>query len=982
MTTSLRVQAVASVDGKQASVELQRLTVEVADLKIKTLEEKAAAKALSAELKTLNITTAEGAARAAEIRNAMRENQIAMIQTGAAATAASRQMQQLSQSTGQAAASAGQMRSASANLGQQIGDITQGLALGISPMTIFAQQGGQVAFAMSGMGGAIGKVATFLSGPWGAAITGATIVLGSLWQAHQTAAEKADQQAGADKTLKQALEELDRATGLSNKSTAESIRLGELDAAVAAKRAAAKRDLAQAALDTARANLAAARADQQAGGASGANFGAGFVTSNAESALQRRQTELDAAQKELDAGTRRAAASATFGRASAAAKAATDAAAKANQAYEATVTAVQKAVESGSITEAQATARLVAAENTRKAATDSVKNAAKAARAAQAEHNKEVRDAARDAEKAAEAQRKLAAATASYTIAVPDVSGLKEGLDSQRQAERLKLSPGLAARVAEIDAERGKTAGDAFAEQALTQAVAIGQAIGGSAGAAIRTVAGLAQGAATGNFTGVGNAAGGALTLLAGQKRADGSTNAFSTGLREAIGAPLDGLKSAFKNVFSSESGQAFARLAGRAAGGAATGSAVAGLGNAIGAKLDKNGATIGGAVGGALSKVVSTLGPIGAALGPFAGVIGGVLGGLVGGLFGPKGSTTISASGGKVSSTGTGSAAVQKATGAIGNTITDALQSIADQLGGSIGDFSVSIGQRRGQFRVDRSGQGRLNGGTVTGTDSESEALSLALADALRDGAVRTSPRVQAALLRYADNVNKAVAEALKVKGLEDMLADRNNPFLAGFRSLETQLKQRLDVARENGFDLVEIEKINGEDRAKALKETLASATGSIRNLLTDLTIGSGATGSPTQRLAGLTAERDRLTGLARAGDGSQLDAIASIVKQIDDLQRETFGSTAGFATGRADSVALLNDLIRQTEDRAKAAADQARTQTQTTVDKLTELNASADDQFNVQTEMKALLASIDGRLAAGTGGGGFALSSQYARV
>ncbi len=947
MTTSLRVQATVTADGKQASVELTNLTAKVADARIAVDAQKESARKLSAELKTLNRDTAEGAARANEIRDQLRSAKIAIIEQGAAATAASRQMQQLSQATGQAGQSAGQMRAATANLGQQIGDITQGLALGISPMTIFAQQSGQVAFAMSGMGGAIGRVATFLSGPWGAAITGATIVLGSLWAAHDQAADKAGKQAGADKTLKQALEDLDRATGLSNKSTAESIRLGELDAATATKRAAAKRDLAQAALDTARADLAAARADQQAGGARGANFGAGFVTSNAATALQRRQTELDAAQKELDAGTKRAAASASFGRASAAAKAATDASAKANQAYEASVTAVQKAVEAGAITEAQATARLIAAENARKAATDSVNNAAKAARAAQAEHNKELRDAERAAKAYAKSLDDVASAASravGAAIAIgagTSVSGLKESDDAARAADRLKLSPGLAARIGEIDAETGKMAAKAFTASTLADAAVIGQAIGGGFGRA---------------FTGVA-------ALGFGTQRGNGTTGDFT-----GVGGRLETLLKPLGDTFGN-GGKRIAGLIGSAAGGAATGSVISGIGDALGIKNSKVGASIGGAIGSAI--------PI-----PGGEIIGSILGGLVGGLFGPKGSTTISGSGGKVSSAGTGSAAVQKATGAIGNTITDALQSIADQLGGSIGDFSVSIGQKKGQFRVDRSGQGRLNGGTVTGTSSESEALSLALADALRDGAVKTAPRVQAALLRYADNVNKAVAEALKVKGLEDLLADRNNPFLAGFRSLETQLKQRLDVARENGFDLVAIEKINGEDRAKALKDTLAAATGSVRNLLTDLTIGSGATGSATQRLAGLSAERDRLTALAKGGDTGQLDAIASIVKQIDDLQKETFGSTAGFASGRADSVALLNDLIKQTEDRAKAAADEARNAAVTTVDKLTELNATGDDQVALLADSKALLAQIAASLGGGTGGGGFTLSGQYART
>jgi hypothetical protein len=122
-------------------------------------------------------------------------------------------------------------------------------------------------------------------------------------------------------------------------------------------------------------------------------------------------------------------------------------------------------------------------------------------------------------------------------------------------------------------------------------------------------------------------------------------------------------------------------------------------------------------------------------------------------------------------------------------------------------------------------------------------------------------------------------------------------NPFTTTFRTLEFQLKQRRDIAEKYGFDLVEIEKIAGEDRAKAVKETLEKATGGIKTLLRDLTIGSGATGSATERLAGLASERDRLAGLFLAGDTSQADALADVVAQIDNLQREVFGATGGFA-------------------------------------------------------------------------------------
>lgn len=78
-----------------------------------------------------------------------------------------------------ATASAGQMRAAGSQLGFQIQDITQSVALGISPMTIFAQQAGQTAFALSNFGGIAGRVGSVLTGPWGAAILGGITILGA-----------------------------------------------------------------------------------------------------------------------------------------------------------------------------------------------------------------------------------------------------------------------------------------------------------------------------------------------------------------------------------------------------------------------------------------------------------------------------------------------------------------------------------------------------------------------------------------------------------------------------------------------------------------------------------------------------------------------------------------------------------------------------------------------------------------------------------
>lgn len=71
-------------------------------------------------------------------------------------------------------------RQGTQQLGMQINDFATSVSTGASPIQAFNQQIGQVGYAMSVMGGTAGKVGAFLAGPWGAAITIATMALGGL----------------------------------------------------------------------------------------------------------------------------------------------------------------------------------------------------------------------------------------------------------------------------------------------------------------------------------------------------------------------------------------------------------------------------------------------------------------------------------------------------------------------------------------------------------------------------------------------------------------------------------------------------------------------------------------------------------------------------------------------------------------------------------------------------------------------------------
>jgi hypothetical protein len=102
------------------------------------------------------------------------------------------QLDQQVGSFGRVAGMSGNLRSGMQQLSFQVGDVAQGFALGVKPMTIFAQQGGQIIQTFQLMGGAGNKFLGFLAGPWGIALQVAASLMVLLASRHKDAAETID----------------------------------------------------------------------------------------------------------------------------------------------------------------------------------------------------------------------------------------------------------------------------------------------------------------------------------------------------------------------------------------------------------------------------------------------------------------------------------------------------------------------------------------------------------------------------------------------------------------------------------------------------------------------------------------------------------------------------------------------------------------------------------------------------------------------
>lgn len=134
----------------------------------------------AALLRVLRATDAEAAEQAR--LNALLADAKRLLDAGIISQERYAQVQQLAANTGKELnAVTGAQRIGMQQLGFQLGDIATMYSLGAKPTQIFASQIGQVSQALMLMGGnntsMLGRVAGFLGGPWGIALTVATIAL-------------------------------------------------------------------------------------------------------------------------------------------------------------------------------------------------------------------------------------------------------------------------------------------------------------------------------------------------------------------------------------------------------------------------------------------------------------------------------------------------------------------------------------------------------------------------------------------------------------------------------------------------------------------------------------------------------------------------------------------------------------------------------------------------------------------------------------
>lgn len=392
-------------------------------------------------------------------------------------------------------------------------------------------------------------------------------------------------------------------------------------------------------------------------------------------------------------------------------------------------------------------------------------------------------------------------------------------------------------------------------------------------------------------------------------------------------------------------------------------------------------GSLIGGAFGESLFKKAapSLFKKLGDFAGPLGSIAGGLIGGLVGGLFKKTksggASIGLDASGNAaITGTSGNNADLKKQASGWGGTINNQLDRIAEALGASLGSYSVAIGKRdSGWIKVSASGNAAATTAKKPTSDiiyngkDEGEALMVALANAISDGAIAgVSAAVQKALKSSSD-VEKAVREAMKVQEVELLIGGLGSELEKAFKDFERQAAERLRIGRQYGFDLAKLEERNAKDRLKLTERLLAEQVGSLQNLIDEMTSGSLFEGSSVDQRRLLLDKITAAKAAADAGEEGAAEKLATLLEQLNRVSRDAFGTTGGFAQDRQTILDAARDTIAKANQRitdAQKASDPALAQT----------NAALDENNGQNAQMIALLGDMAARLAQLRQAGGFA--------
>ena len=458
----------------------------------------------------------------------------------------------------------------------------------------------------------------------------------------------------------------------------------------------------------------------------------------------------------------------------------------------------------------------------------------------------------------------------------------------------------------------------------------------------------------------------------------------IAPGISAALGKSFQALDQQLGNLF---------RNAGI---GAAAASATGG--NAIGGLV---GGSVGGKIGDKLgSKVAEKLGgtAFGKALGEFAGplgsIAGGILGGVIGGLFKKvkKGSQTIEIMAGEAMKTSlTGNSAKLKAAASkMADGLISGLLSIADQLGGDLGNgIKVSIGQRDKTFRVDLQGLGRTK--NMPKFDTEAEAIAFAIQEVIKQGAIIGLRAGTETLLKGQGDLEAQLQKAVTFENVFKELEQRANPAKASIDEIAKSFTKLIDIfdeAKATTDDYAKLQQL----MAVKMREVIEQGFEPIRNLLDDLKSKAATAGDAlksayqdvlSRQESAVQAYNDALAAqqsMQADAIGDALNSVRSDIEKLTDAANRLreFSDSIFASESGGNAVARFQELIAAAKG---GNADALTALPGAGQDAVAAIKANSTDRVSMLRALAEIRAQTD-EVAASTMGRANALSSQAAAL
>lgn len=305
------------------------------------------------------------------------------------------------------------------------------------------------------------------------------------------------------------------------------------------------------------------------------------------------------------------------------------------------------------------------------------------------------------------------------------------------------------------------------------------------------------------------------------------------------------------------------------------------------GGKAGNIGASIGGAAG------MAVAGPIGA-------LVGSVLGNVVGGLFGGSQKGGVTLNGSSVLSS-YGKDKYQQNGLSAADSIFGTLEQIAEALGGSLTSSGrVSIGERKGNIRVDPLGLGNTKTGKGAidfGQDLEA-AIAFAIQDLLTDGVLTGISQASMNLLKKGGDLEKQLEKALLIESIPKLLKERLDPLGAALDEIDAQFQTLADALREGGAtaqQFADAERLYNLER-EAAAEQFGQSASALQDYLDSLAFGSN---SPLSVRSQLSSARDSFAQFEQAilaGEAVDTNAFTSSAQTLLGLSRQANASSSGF--------------------------------------------------------------------------------------